>query len=146
MISRMLIVFIFGLFPLAHASVEFGCPYPSSIKRKAGHFQSDNGYWKSPKVGFPGFLDTFVGAVFIPAEDGERKRGHLEYCTYKAANNQWVNLRFQAPEPLASMSLTDSTHWVLAHGPFDQEIYVCTDSQPDNCSFTLVPPKSWPAG
>ena len=142
MISRMLIVFIFGLFPLAHASVEFGCPYPSSIKRKADHFQSDNGYWKSPKVEFPGFLDTFVGAVFIPAEARERKRGHLEYCIYKAANNQWVNLRFQAPKPRASMSLTDSTHWEATRGPLEQQIYVCTDSQPDNCSFTLDNPKN----
>ena len=141
MISRAFILFLLGVFSIAHANVEFGCPYPSSIKRKAGHFQSDNGYWKSPKVEFPGFVDTFVGAVFIPPEGGERKRGHLEYCTYKAANNQWVNLRFQAPEPLSGMSLTDSTHWMPARGPFDQEIFVCTDSQPDNCSFTLDRPK-----
>ena len=142
MISRVFILCLLGVFPIAHASAEFGCPYPSSIKRMGDYLQSDNGAWKSAKVEFPGFVDTFVGAVFTPTEAGERRRGHLEYCTYKAANNQWVNLRFQAPEPPPSMSLSDSTHWVPARGPFDQQIYVCTDSQPDNCSFTLDNPKN----
>ncbi|MBK3439441.1 DUF3757 domain-containing protein [Pseudomonas shahriarae] len=141
MISRALILFLLGFFSFAHASAEFSCPYPSSIKRKAGHFQSDNGHWRSPAGGADSFLERFVGAVFIPANDQERKQGYLEYCSYKAANNQWVNLRFQAPEPLSGMSLTDSTHWMPARGPFDQEIFVCTDSQPDNCSFTLDRPK-----
>ncbi|NNA97296.1 hypothetical protein AO268_19315 [Pseudomonas sp. ICMP 8385] len=144
MIARALFLFLLGSCSIAQGSEQLGCPYPSSIKFRDGHFQSENGQWKSLKVEAASFLDRFVGAVFVPLEGQQRQQGYVEYCLYKAGNNQWVNLRFQAPERHFSMSLTDSLHWVPARGPFEQDIYLCTDSQPDNCSFTLKRSKSWP--
>ncbi|WP_443697751.1 hypothetical protein [Pseudomonas sp.] len=40
------------------------------------------------------------------------------------------------------MSLTDTLHWRLASDPFGLPVYICQDSQPDNCSFTVKKPKT----
>lgn len=120
-------------------AAPLGCPYPSSVKYAAGYFQvaGEPLRWKSQKVLPVDYIDTFVGAVFTPGKDAERKQGYMEKCVYRSGSGQLVTLRYQASAALESMSLTDTTHWRLASDSLGQAVYQCDDTQPDNCSFVL---------
>lgn len=143
MTIRVLFLLFLGFSSITHAAAERGCPYPSSVKYRDGYFQGTgtDSPWRGSSVKAGDFLDTFSGAVFIPSEGHERKQGYLEKCIYTAGSGRSVALRYWAPDGPLSMSLTDTSHWRLATGPFDQEVYLCDDSQPDNCSFIIDNPK-----
>ncbi|TFY96072.1 DUF3757 domain-containing protein [Pseudomonas nabeulensis] len=128
---------------ITHAKAEQGCPYPSSIRFVQGYFQTAGGkaFWQSAKVESRDFVDVFIGAVFTPGKGQERNNGYLEKCLYRTGTGQVVALRYGGPVAVESMSLTSTLYWNLVSGPFDQDIYICQDSQPDNCSFMLDRPK-----
>lgn len=116
-----------------------GCPYPSAVRYVDGHFQGpeERFAWISQPMGGQDFIDTFIGAIFVPREPGERRNGFLEKCIYKTIKGNTVALRYGATKHALSMSLTDTTHWQPGTDVFGQAIFQCDDRQPDNCSFTL---------
>ena len=142
MIKRIVCACVVFVGAMAHAQAEQGCPYPSSIKYVEGSFHATVGqaHWQSPQVEYRDFVDRFVGAVFTPGKDQEREDGYLEKCIYRTGAGYVVALWYGAPRQIRSMSLTDTLYWRLASDPFDQDVYICQDSQPDNCSFTVNRP------
>lgn len=122
-----------------HANAKQGCPYASSVQLKEGRFQVRDGQllWQSPKVKQLDFVSGFVGALFIPAQGQARENGYVEKCIYRTNSDQVIALRYGGSEDVDSVSLTSSLHWRLAKDPLDQDVYICDDSQPDNCSFTI---------
>ncbi|WP_339529137.1 DUF3757 domain-containing protein [Pseudomonas mucidolens] len=140
MTARLLLLILLGISCFAHGDAWQGCPYPSSIKYVDGYFyQESAGHrWTSPRVSPVDFIDKFVGAVFMPGEGQERRRGYLEKCIYRSGREQrLVVLRYAGATEGLSMSLSDTTYWRLARDSFGHELYLCDDRQPDNCSFTL---------
>lgn len=129
-------VTVAGLTPL---KAEQCCPYPSSVKYADGYFQASSGQslWQSPKVDVDDFADRFIGALFTPGKGQERENGHLDKCVYRMGNGQMMALRYDTPGKLDTMSLTATLHWQLSTDPLNQDVYICQDSQPDNCSFTV---------
>lgn len=137
MIKRVVCFCVLLVGVIAQVQAEQGCPYPSSIQFVQGHFQSADGKgsWRSPKVDHQDFVDVFIGAVFMPGKGQERENGYLEKCIYRTGRADVMALRYEVPTGLSSMSLTDSLFWRLASDPFGLDVYICEDSQPDNCSF-----------
>ncbi|OPA91702.1 hypothetical protein BFW87_18940 [Pseudomonas fluorescens] len=139
---RPLTYLFFLLAAVSHPVVaEQGCPYPSAVRYVDGRFQAVTGtsFWQSTKANGPGFVDRFVGALFTPDKGGERDNGHLDRCVYYTGSGQVVALRYSMPDK--TMSLTNSLHWELTADPLQQKVYICQDSQPDNCAFTVDRPK-----
>ncbi|MGU3307371.1 DUF3757 domain-containing protein [Pseudomonas sp. M5A4_2d] len=93
--------------------------------------------WQSPKVDVDDFSDRFIGALFTPGKGQERENGHLDKCLYRMGNGQIMALRYDTPGKLDTMSLTATLHWQLTTDPLNQDVCICQDSQPDNCSFTV---------
>ncbi|WP_426134238.1 DUF3757 domain-containing protein [Pseudomonas sp. PWP3-1b2] len=118
---------------------EQSCPYPSSIKYVNGYFVANNGQsqWKSHEVDSPNFANSFIGALFTPSNGKERENGLLDRCVYRMGNGKTVALQYDRPGQPTTMSLTSSLHWELAVDPLKLDVYVCLDSQPDNCAFTV---------
>lgn len=124
---------------IAQVKAEQGCPYPSAVKYADQHFHAvDKGLlWQSPKVSHRDFVDRFVGAVFVPGEDQERENGYMDKCIYRTSWGSVVALRPDKGNGVINMSLTSTLHWALQAGAFGMPVYLCTDSQPDNCAFTI---------
>lgn len=139
MIKRLawLMFLMIGL--IAQAKAQQGCPYPSTIKYVDGYFQASDrqSFWQSSKVDFHDFADRFIGALFLPGKDQDRENGYLDRCVYRTGSGQVVALRFEKAEKVKTMSLTKTLHWQLARDALDQDVYICQDSLPDNCSFTV---------
>lgn len=138
MIKQLACVFALTAGAVTQAHAEQGCPYPSSIKYVDGYFQASAGqaFWQSPKSQIRDFIDAFVGAVFTPGQGQERENGYLDKCIYRTGGGQVVALRYGIKSDVDTMSLTSTLHWQLASDPFGQDVYICQDSQPDNCAFT----------
>ncbi|WP_256676469.1 DUF3757 domain-containing protein [Pseudomonas sp. RGB] len=124
---------------IAQANAEQGCPYPSSVKYVSGYFQASDkqSHWRSPKVDADDFADRFIGALFTPGQGKDRENGYLDRCVYRMGSGRSLALRYDMPGALSTMSLTKSLHWELATDPLEQDVYICQDSQPDNCAFTV---------
>jgi len=139
MIKRLACLFFVLVTVIAQAKAEQGCPYASSVKYMDGHFQAESGsaLWQSPKIGLSDFADRFVGALFTPGKGQARENGFLEKCVYRMGNGEVVALRYGVPGRLNTMSLTTTSHWHATLDPLGQSVFICQDSQPDNCSFTV---------
>lgn len=139
MIKPLACVFFVAATGIVQAKAEQGCPYPSSIKYADGYFHAVNGkaQWQSSKAGFSDFADGFVGALFTPGEGQKRENGYLDKCVYRMGSGQIVALRYYVPGSLNTMSLTSTLYWQPDRDPLGQDVYICQDSQPDNCSFTV---------
>ena len=137
-ITRFCLIFcvLFGVSTLAAAE---GCPYPSAVRYVDGHFQGTgrNALWESQPMSSLDYVETFVGAVFIPRREMERRNGYLEKCVYKTVSGNTATLRYGLGKKELTMSLTETSYWRPASDVFGQEIYVCDDRQPDNCSFSV---------
>ncbi|MEX5540753.1 hypothetical protein ABFV44_08525, partial [Pseudomonas poae] len=59
----------------------------------------------------------------------------------RTGSGQRVALRPGKPGVAEAISLTSTLHWQIAKDPLEQEVYICQDSQRDNCSFTLAKPR-----
>lgn len=123
----------------AQAHAQQGCPYPSAVKYVDGFFQASDSQtlWQSSKVDFRDFADRFIGALFLPGKGQERENGYLDRCVYRMGNGQAVALRYEAGSQAKTMSLTPTLHWQLTRDALNQDVYICQDIQPDNCSFTV---------
>ncbi|KRP52000.1 DUF3757 domain-containing protein [Pseudomonas poae] len=143
MIKKLVCLYFLMAGSLAQAHDAFGCPYPSTIRYVDGFFlTSDIRFpWLSSKVDHRDFVDRFIGAIFIPEKDQERENGRLDKCVYRTGSGQRVALRPGKPGVAEAISLTSTLHWQIAKDPLEQEVYICQDSQPDNCSFTLAKPR-----
>ncbi|WP_338480020.1 DUF3757 domain-containing protein [Pseudomonas trivialis] len=143
MIKRLVCVCFLMAGSLAQAHDAFSCPYPSTIRYVDGFFlTSDIRFpWLSSKVEHRDFVDRFIGAIFIPEKDQERENGRLDKCVYRTGSGQRVALRPGKPGAAEAISLTSTLHWQIAKDPLEQEVYICQDSQPDNCAFTIAKPK-----
>jgi len=97
--------------------------------------------WQSPKIGHRQFVEEFIGAIFTPGKEQDRESGYVDKCSYLTNEGQRVDVRYGRSGAVQTMSLTDTLHWRLASDPFDLPVYICQDSQPDNCSFTVKKPK-----
>lgn len=137
--ARLLCFIFLGSACIAQAKADQGCPYPSTIRYVDGYFQEAGAHrlWRSPDVESRDFIDKFLGAVFIPRDGQDREHGYLEKCLYSAGSGQTVALRYGRAQGASTMTLTETTHWRLDKGALDQPVYVCDDSQPDNCAFTV---------
>lgn len=124
---------------IASARAEQGCPYPSTVTYAGGHYHvKDNGLrWQSPKVESRGFIDAFIGAVFMPGEGEERGNGYMDKCIYRTSWGAVVALRPDKGNEVVNMSLTSTLHWELRPDAFKLPVYTCADSQPDNCAFKV---------
>ncbi|WP_409567479.1 DUF3757 domain-containing protein [Pseudomonas sp.] len=120
-------------------SAAQGCPYPSTVRYEKNRFQALDGrtLWRSPSVPYDGYVERFVGAVFIPKEGDSRDEGYFEQCIYSTNRGQSVALRYSAKNGPYSFSLTATSHWRLVEDPLGRDVYICEDRQPDNCSFTV---------
>jgi hypothetical protein len=138
-----LYLLFFGFFGINTLAAAQACPYPSAIRYVDGHFQgtAKDSPWVSQPMGGQDFVETFVGAIFIPREPGERKNGYLEKCLYKTLRENTVALRYGPARSGGTMSLADTTHWQPGTGVFGQPIFQCDDRQPDNCAFNFEPSK-----
>ncbi|MFO2463978.1 DUF3757 domain-containing protein [Pseudomonas sp. 15FMM2] len=144
MAARLVFLIFFGISCAAQGEGRQGCPYPSSIKYADGYFYKNSAghRWASPQVPPGDFIDKFVGAVFVPRKEQELKQGYLEKCIYRTGRDQLlVALRYTRTRAGLSMSLTENLYWRPGKDSFDQDIFQCDDSQPDNCSFTLDHPQ-----
>lgn len=132
-------LFLLWVGGVAQANAEQGCPYPSSVKYVSGYFQASDkqSHWRSPKVDANDFADRFIGALFTPGKGQDRENGFLDRCVYLMGSGRSLALRYDMPGALSTMSLTKSLHWELATDPLKQDVYICEDSQPDNCAFTV---------
>jgi hypothetical protein len=141
MIKRVVCFCVLLIGVITHVQAEQGCPYPSSIQFVQGHFQSADrkGSWRSPKVDRQDYVDVFIGAVFMPGKGQERENGYLEKCIYRTGKGDTMALRYEVSKAVGSMSLTHTLFWHPASDPFGLDVYICQDSQPDNCSFTTKP-------
>lgn len=139
MIKRLACLFSLLMAGIAQVQAEQGCPYPSSVKFTDGYFQALEGQalWQSSKVESDDFADRFIGALFTPGKGQERENGHLDKCMYRMGSGQVVALRYELPGTLNTVSLTATQHWQLARDPLEQDVYICQDSQPDNCAFKV---------
>ncbi|TSD78419.1 DUF3757 domain-containing protein [Pseudomonas sp. KBS0710] len=139
MIKRLICLLCVMAIGIAQAKAEQGCPYASSVKYMDGHFQAESGsaLWQSPNVGLSDFADRFVGALFTPGKGQERENGFLEKCVYRMGSGGVVALRYGVPGKLNTMSLTSTLYWQPTRDLLGQDVYICQDSQPDNCSFTV---------
>jgi hypothetical protein len=144
MIRQLACVLLLMVGGVAHVQAEQGCPYPSAIKYVDGYFQATAGtlVWQSPKIGHRAFFDQFIGAIFTPGREQDRDGGYIDKCSYLTNEGQRVDLRYGRSGEVETMSLTDTLHWRLASDPFDLPVYICQDSQPDNCSFSVKKPKT----
>lgn len=127
---------------VGYAKAEQGCPYASSVHYSQGYFQASEGrsMWRSLKLGSRNYVDVFIGALFTPGRGQNRENGLLEKCVYRTGDGQMVALRHSGKEKVDSMSLTGTSYWRLVSDPLGQDVYICQDSQPDNCSFTVKLP------
>ena len=143
MIRQLVCVLLLMVGGVAHVQAEQGCPYPSAIKYVDGYFQATAGalVWQSPKIGHRQFVEEFIGAIFTPGKEQDRESGYVDKCSYLTNEGQRVDVRYGRSGAVQTMSLTDTLHWRLASDPFDLPVYICQDSQPDNCSFTVKKPK-----
>ena len=124
---------------ITQVSAEQGCPYPTMVKYAGKYFHVKDKVlpWQSPKVEYEDFIDRFIGAVFIPGEGEDRKNGYMDKCVYATYLGRVVTLRPNQGDSVINMSLTSTLHWELLTGEFKVPMYICTDSQPDNCAFTI---------
>ncbi|AZF14926.1 MULTISPECIES: DUF3757 domain-containing protein [unclassified Pseudomonas] len=115
------------------------CPDKSMIRNVKGYFQyqQDGVLWQGPKVEPNEYIHSFLGALFTPEKGTDRKNGYVEKCVYENQREELVVMRPCISGAANTMSLTDSLHWELGKIPFDQQVYVCRDNQPDNCAFTI---------
>ena len=143
MIRQLACVLLLMVGGVAHVQAEQGCPYPSAIKYVDGYFQATAGtlVWQSPKIGHRQFVEEFIGAIFTPGKEQDRESGYVDKCSYLTNEGHRVDLRYGRSGEVETMSLTGTLHWRLASDPFDLPVYICQDSQPDNCSFTVKKPK-----
>ena len=139
MIKRLVALLCVMATGIVQAHAGQGCPYASSVRYADGHFQAVNGeaLWQSPEVGLSDFADRFVGALFTPGKGQARENGFLEKCVYRMGNGEVVALRYGVPGKLNTMSLTSTSYWKPTLDPLGQPVFICQDSQPDNCSFTV---------
>lgn len=142
MIKLMVCVFLM-VAGISNVKAEQGCPYTSMIKYVDGYFQTTTRpvRWQSQKIGQQDFVDQFIGAIFTPSTMKERENGYVDKCSYLTNNGQRVDLRYGKPGEAETMSLTSTLHWQLATDPLGLPVYICQDSQPDNCEFTVKMPK-----
>jgi hypothetical protein len=135
----LLYVFLFVLSGFSTLAAAQGCPYPSTVRYVDGHFQGTDkeSPWISQAMGGQDLVETFVGAIFIPRESGERKRGYLEKCIYRTVRGNTVALRYGPIKGGGTMSLAETTHWQPGTDAFGQPVFQCDDRQPDNCAFTV---------
>lgn len=140
MMIKLVCMFLLLAASTAQAMAAQGCPYPSAIKYVDGYFEVSQRslLWRSAKVGKRDFIDQFVGAIFTPGREVERENGHLEKCVYRTGSGQVVALRLRKQDEDELTSLTGTSHWHVTHDPLEQEVYICQDSQPDNCAFTVT--------
>ncbi|WP_231422074.1 DUF3757 domain-containing protein [Pseudomonas sp. Leaf59] len=143
MIRNVICLYLLMVGGFAQAHEEFGCPYPSTIRYVEGFFLTSDMRlpWQSSKVQHRDFVDRFIGAIFIPEKDQERENGRLDKCVYRTCSGQSVALRPGKADVVEAFSLTSTLHWQIAKDPLEQEVYICQDSQPDNCAFTLSKPR-----
>ncbi|AGE24849.1 MULTISPECIES: DUF3757 domain-containing protein [Pseudomonas] len=147
MIKKLVCLYFLMAGSLAQAHEAFGCPYPSTIRYVDGFFlPSDMRFqWRSSKFKsidlVDRFVDRFIGAIFIPEKDQERENGLLDKCVYSTLKGRRIELRPVRTGAVEEISLTGTLHWKIAKDPLEQEVYVCTDNQPDNCSFTIAKPR-----
>ncbi|WP_460137421.1 DUF3757 domain-containing protein [Pseudomonas sp. S1_E04] len=139
MVKKMLCSCLLAGGGVAQAVAGQGCPYPSSIHYVGGYFETsgERALWRSQRVEYRDFVDVFLGAVFTPGKDQARENGYLEKCMYRTGSAQVIALRYGSPREVDSMSLTGTLYWHLASDALGQDVYICQDSQPDNCSFTI---------
>ena len=144
MIRQLMCVLLLMVGGVAHVQADQGCPYSSAIKYVDGHFQATAGtlVWQSPKIGYRDFVDQFIGAIFTPGKAQDRENGYVDKCSYLTGDGQRVDLRYSKSAEVETMSLTGTLHWHLASDPFGLPVYICQDSQPDNCAFTVKKPKN----
>ena len=139
MMTKLVCMFLLMAGSTAQAIAGQGCPYSSAIKYVDGYFQAaqQSLLWQSPKVEKRDFVDQFIGAIFTPGKEQARENGHLDKCVYRTGSGHVVALRLGKQDEVERMSLTSTLHWQLSSDPLGQEIYICQDSQPDNCAFTV---------
>ncbi len=144
MIRQFLCVLLLLAGGITQAKAEQGCPYPSAIRYVDGYFSATAGtfVWQSPKIGRREFIEQFIGAIFTPGRDQERENGYVDKCSYLTNEGQRVDLRYGKAGEVESMSLTATLYWQLASDPLGLQVYICRDSQPDNCAFTVKKPKN----
>ncbi|MGZ0715825.1 DUF3757 domain-containing protein [Pseudomonas palleroniana] len=130
---------ILMLSAIAQVQAEQGCPYPSAIRYVDGHFRTVDKQllWQSPKVDSRDFIDLFIGAIFMPGSGQEREDGYMDKCLYRTGSGNLVAMRPAMGDLVTNMSLTDTSHWGPDTAPFDQPVFLCQDSQPDNCAFRV---------
>ncbi|NWB41847.1 DUF3757 domain-containing protein [Pseudomonas sp. E6002] len=134
-----LYLLFFAFLGVSTLAAAQSCPYPSVVRYVDGHFQGtdSDSPWISQAMSGGEFVETFVGALFTPSEQDERKQGYLEKCIYKTLRGKTVTLRYGTAQAGGAMSLADTTHWVPGTDAFGQQIFQCDDHQPDNCAFTF---------
>lgn len=139
MFKQLMGLLILMISVVGQARAEQGCPYPSTIKYIDGHFKiSDKKLlWQSPKVETSDFIDLFVGAIFMPGKGQERENGYMDKCLYRTGSGQLAVLRPVTGDFATNMSLTSTLYWQLGTDSFNQPVYLCQDSQPDNCAFRV---------
>ncbi|WP_395608712.1 DUF3757 domain-containing protein [Pseudomonas sp. B22129] len=139
MITKLMCLFILVAASFTQAKADESCPFPSAIHYVDGHYQATAGktLWQSPKVESHDFADRFIGALFMPGKDKERKNGFLERCVYLLGSGQTVSLRYGAPEKVNAISLKDSLFWEPMIGPLGENVYICRDNLTINCPFTV---------
>ena len=141
MTKHLVYVLFLGCCVIASAKAEQGCPYVSAIKSVEDAYQVNDarGHWQSSKVKERGFIDRFVGAIFRADKDQDVEDGEVE-CVYLASRGRRVTLRYVSSTPNVSMSLVHNFYWLSSVDPLGQTVYICQDSQPDNCKVMLKKP------
>ncbi|XVO88825.1 DUF3757 domain-containing protein [Pseudomonas palleroniana] len=130
---------ILMLSAIAQVQADQGCPYPSAIRYIDGHFRTVDKQllWQSPKVDSRDFIDLFIGAIFMPGSGQEREDGYMDKCLYRSGSGNLVAMRPALGDLVTNMSLTSTSHWEPGEAPFEQQVFLCRDSQPDNCAFRV---------
>lgn len=91
-----LYLLFFAFLGVSTLAAAQSCPYPSAVRYVDGHFQGtdSDSPWISQAMSGGEFVETFVGALFTPSEQDERKHGYLEKCIYKTLRGKTVTLRY----------------------------------------------------
>ncbi|WP_185021845.1 DUF3757 domain-containing protein [Pseudomonas poae] len=138
-IFKPLLTLLILLSAIGQVQAEQGCPYPSMIRYVDGHFKSADKQllWRSPLIETRDFIDLFIGAIFMPGSGQEREYGFMDKCLYRTSSGNLVALRPAMGDLVTNMSLSSTLYWQPDIGPFNQPVFLCQDSQPDNCAFRV---------